>query len=156
MVEASRMPGSGVLPLTGHQRDVMRESAHTVLSWLRANRCPSASRGSRVAWSTRTGPLGRRGRARARRRSRDVASSWRQAQNDLEQGPCHDAEADDDEPHDDADHPLQDSEIPCDITELLGSGWPATTPCPCRQRSPPRRTSRRRASASTVLSLTGS
>ena len=37
VVEASRMPGSGVLTLTGHQGDVMRESAHTALSWLRAN-----------------------------------------------------------------------------------------------------------------------
>ena len=37
VVEASRMPGSGALTLTGHQGDVMRESAQTALSWLRAN-----------------------------------------------------------------------------------------------------------------------
>ena len=37
VVEASRMPGSGVLTLTGHQGEVMRESARTALSWLRAN-----------------------------------------------------------------------------------------------------------------------
>ena len=37
VVEASRMPGSGMLLLTGHQGDVMRESAQTALSWLRAN-----------------------------------------------------------------------------------------------------------------------
>ena len=37
VVEASRMPGSGVLTLTGHQGEVMRESAQTALSWLRAN-----------------------------------------------------------------------------------------------------------------------
>ena len=37
VVEASRMPGSGMLTLTGHQGDVMRESAQTALSWLRAN-----------------------------------------------------------------------------------------------------------------------
>ncbi len=33
-VEASRMPGSGALTLTGRQGEVMRESARTVLSWL--------------------------------------------------------------------------------------------------------------------------
>ena len=37
VVEASRMPGSGMLTLTGHQGDVMRESARAALSWLRAN-----------------------------------------------------------------------------------------------------------------------
>ena len=36
-VEASRMPGSGALTLTGRQGEVMRESARTALSWLRAN-----------------------------------------------------------------------------------------------------------------------
>ena len=37
VVEASRLPGSGALTLTGRQGEVMRESAHTALSWLRAN-----------------------------------------------------------------------------------------------------------------------
>ena len=36
-VEASRMPGSGALTLTGRQGEVMRESARAALSWLRAN-----------------------------------------------------------------------------------------------------------------------
>jgi ATP-dependent Lon protease len=36
-VEASRMPGSGSLTLTGHLGDVMKESARAALSWLRAN-----------------------------------------------------------------------------------------------------------------------
>ena len=37
VVEASRLPGSGGLTLTGRQGEVMRESARTALSWLRAN-----------------------------------------------------------------------------------------------------------------------
>ena len=37
VVEASRLPGSGALTLTGRQGEVMRESARTALSWLRAN-----------------------------------------------------------------------------------------------------------------------
>ena len=36
-VEASRMHGGGSLTLTGHLGDVMKESARTALSWLRAN-----------------------------------------------------------------------------------------------------------------------
>ena len=36
-VEASRMHGGGTLTLTGHLGDVMKESARTALSWLRAN-----------------------------------------------------------------------------------------------------------------------
>ena len=36
-VEASRMQGVGSLTLTGHLGDVMKESARTALSWLRAN-----------------------------------------------------------------------------------------------------------------------
>ena len=36
-IEASRMPGSGALTLTGRQGEVMRESARMALSWLRAN-----------------------------------------------------------------------------------------------------------------------
>ena len=36
-VEASRMPGSGSLTLTGQLGDVMKESARAALSWLRAN-----------------------------------------------------------------------------------------------------------------------
>ena len=36
-VEASRMHGAGTLTLTGHLGDVMKESARTALSWLRAN-----------------------------------------------------------------------------------------------------------------------
>src|SRR5262245_37923451 len=36
-VEASRMQGGGSLTLTGHLGDVMKESARTALSWLRAN-----------------------------------------------------------------------------------------------------------------------
>ncbi len=36
-VEASRMPGSGALTLTGRQGEVMQESARTAMSWLRAN-----------------------------------------------------------------------------------------------------------------------
>ncbi len=36
-VEARRMRGNGVLTLTGHLGDVMKESAHAALSWLRAN-----------------------------------------------------------------------------------------------------------------------
>ncbi|MBP1635752.1 MAG: ATP-dependent protease La [Acidobacteria bacterium] len=36
-VEASRMPGTGSLTLTGHLGDVMKESARAALSWLRAN-----------------------------------------------------------------------------------------------------------------------
>ena len=37
VVEASRLPGFGALTLTGRQGEVMRESARTALSWLRAN-----------------------------------------------------------------------------------------------------------------------
>ena len=37
VVEASRLPGAGALTLTGRQGEVMRESAQTALSWLRAN-----------------------------------------------------------------------------------------------------------------------
>ena len=37
VVEASRLPGAGGLTLTGRQGEVMRESAQTALSWLRAN-----------------------------------------------------------------------------------------------------------------------
>ena len=51
VVEASRMPGSGALTLTGHQGDVMRESARTALSWLRAN---AASCGLDPAFHQRT------------------------------------------------------------------------------------------------------
>ena len=36
-IEVSRMPGSGEFILTGSQGDVMRESARTALSWVRAN-----------------------------------------------------------------------------------------------------------------------
>ena len=36
-VEARRMPGDGVLTLTGHLGDVMKESARAALSWVRAN-----------------------------------------------------------------------------------------------------------------------
>jgi ATP-dependent Lon protease len=36
-IEASRMPGGGLLTLTGHLGDVMKESARAALSWLRAN-----------------------------------------------------------------------------------------------------------------------
>ncbi len=36
-VEASRMQGGGTLTLTGHLGDVMKESARTALSWVRAN-----------------------------------------------------------------------------------------------------------------------
>ena len=36
-VEARRMRGNGVLTLTGQLGDVMKESAHAALSWLRAN-----------------------------------------------------------------------------------------------------------------------
>ena len=36
-VEASRMPGGGTLTLTGQLGDVMKESAHAALSWVRAN-----------------------------------------------------------------------------------------------------------------------
>ncbi len=36
-IEVARMPGSGELILTGSQGDVMRESARTALSWVRAN-----------------------------------------------------------------------------------------------------------------------
>jgi ATP-dependent Lon protease len=36
-VEASRMPGAGLLTLTGHLGDVMKESARTALSWFRSN-----------------------------------------------------------------------------------------------------------------------
>jgi len=36
-VEASHMQGGGTLTLTGHLGDVMKESARTALSWLRAN-----------------------------------------------------------------------------------------------------------------------
>jgi ATP-dependent Lon protease len=36
-IEASRMPGSGSLTLTGQLGDVMKESARAALSWLRAN-----------------------------------------------------------------------------------------------------------------------
>ena len=37
VVQASRMPGSGGLALTGRLREAMQESAHVALSWLRAN-----------------------------------------------------------------------------------------------------------------------
>lgn len=36
-VEASRMEGEGQLTLTGQLGDVMKESAHLAISWLRAN-----------------------------------------------------------------------------------------------------------------------
>ncbi len=36
-VEASRMPGTGILTLTGHLGDVMKESARAALSWFRAH-----------------------------------------------------------------------------------------------------------------------
>ena len=36
-IEASRMPGTGSLTLTGHLGDVMKESARAALSWFRAN-----------------------------------------------------------------------------------------------------------------------
>jgi ATP-dependent Lon protease len=36
-IEASRMPGGGLLTLTGHLGDVMKESARAALSWFRAN-----------------------------------------------------------------------------------------------------------------------
>ena len=36
-VEATRMPGKGLLTLTGHLGDVMKESARAALSWFRAN-----------------------------------------------------------------------------------------------------------------------
>lgn len=36
-VEASRMEGEGQLTLTGQLGDVMKESAHLSISWLRAN-----------------------------------------------------------------------------------------------------------------------
>ena len=35
-VEARQMPGAGALTLTGHLGDVMKESAHAALSWVRA------------------------------------------------------------------------------------------------------------------------
>lgn len=51
-VEASRTEGEGQLTLTGQLGDVMKESAHLAISWLRANArtyrltnsefCPSA------------------------------------------------------------------------------------------------------------------
>ena len=37
VVEASRLPGSGALTLTGRQGEVMRESARTAQAWLRVN-----------------------------------------------------------------------------------------------------------------------
>ena len=37
VVEASCLPGSGALTLTGRQGEVMQESARTALAWLRAN-----------------------------------------------------------------------------------------------------------------------
>lgn len=36
-VEASRMEGDGQLTLTGQLGDVMKESAHLAISWLRTN-----------------------------------------------------------------------------------------------------------------------
>ena len=36
-IEASRMAGGGLLTLTGHLGDVMKESARIALSWVRAN-----------------------------------------------------------------------------------------------------------------------
>ncbi len=36
-VEASRMPGTGILTLTGHLGDVMKESARAALSWFRTH-----------------------------------------------------------------------------------------------------------------------
>lgn len=36
-VEASRMEGEGQLTLTGQLGDVMKESAHLAMSWLRSN-----------------------------------------------------------------------------------------------------------------------
>lgn len=36
-VEASRMEGEGQLTLTGQLGDVMKESAHLAITWLRAN-----------------------------------------------------------------------------------------------------------------------
>ena len=36
-IEVGRMPGAGELTLTGSQGDVMKESARTAVSWLRAN-----------------------------------------------------------------------------------------------------------------------
>ena len=36
-IEASRMPGSGELTLTGQLGDVMKESAQIAFNWLRSN-----------------------------------------------------------------------------------------------------------------------
>lgn len=36
-VEASRMEGDGQLTLTGQLGDIMKESAHLAISWLRTN-----------------------------------------------------------------------------------------------------------------------
>jgi ATP-dependent Lon protease len=42
-VEATAMPGSGKLTITGQLGEVMRESAQAALSWVRANRAPAAA-----------------------------------------------------------------------------------------------------------------
>ena len=75
-VEATAVPGSGKLTITGQLGDVMRESAQAALTWVRAHArsspptCPTT--GSPSTTSTSTSP-----RARCRRTGRQRESRWR-------------------------------------------------------------------------------
>ena len=73
-VEASRMPGSGALTLTGRQGEVMRESAQAALSWLRAN---AGRYGLDPAFHRSTTCICTCSRARWRRRAPRPGSRWR-------------------------------------------------------------------------------
>ena len=74
-IEATAMPGSGKLTITGQLGDVMRESAQAALSWVRAQRGerspPTSTRtGSPSTTSTCTSPPARCPRTGPRRASR--------------------------------------------------------------------------------------
>ena len=74
VVEASRMPGSGGLALTGRLGEMMQESAQVALSWLRAN---AARYGHRPGLPRATPTCICTCRARRRRRAPRPASRWR-------------------------------------------------------------------------------
>ena len=74
-VEATAVPGSGNLTITGQLGDVMRESAQAALTWVRATRAPARARSARRLVRQARHPRPRPGRRRAQgrplRRRRD-------------------------------------------------------------------------------------
>ena len=56
-IEASRMPGSGELTLTGQLGDVMKESAQIAFNWLRSNSTRVSGCGLAVRTHTHTHTL---------------------------------------------------------------------------------------------------